>query len=67
MTDSIGEANTGSLTHYANFASRYVSARNVDVWCPPGYGLHPNKRYSVLYMHDGQNLFDAQVAFGGET
>ncbi len=30
----------------------------VDIWTPPGYDAK-NRRYPVLYMHDGQNLFDA--------
>lgn len=30
----------------------------VDIWTPPGYDPK-NQRYAVLYMHDGQNLFDA--------
>jgi hypothetical protein len=33
-----------------------VTARNVDVWLPSDY--NPNKKYGVIYMHDGQNLFD---------
>ena len=30
----------------------------VWVWLPPGYDAHRGTRYPVLYMHDGQNLFD---------
>lgn len=40
--------------HY--FPSALVTARNVDVWLPSDYD--PNKKYGVIYMHDGQNLFD---------
>ena len=39
--------------------------RTVRVYLPPGYE-HSNKRYPVLYMHDGQNLFDATTSFSGE-
>lgn len=41
--------------------------RTIRVWLPDGYD--PNdaeKKYSVLYMHDGQNLFDASTSFLGE-
>ena len=39
--------------------------RNVTVYFPATYETHPDRRYPVLYMHDGQNLFDpAQAAFG---
>ena len=37
----------------------------MDVWCPPGYAEAVDTRYPVLYMHDGQNLFDPALAYGG--
>ena len=37
----------------------------LTVHLPPGYDLHPQQRYPVLYLHDGQNLFDAHTAFAG--
>ncbi len=40
--------------HY--FPSSLITSRNVDVWLPSNYD--PNKKYGVIYMHDGQNLFD---------
>ncbi len=54
----------GRLDHLASFASRHVSARNVDVWLPAGYPK-PGVRYQVLYMHDGQNLYDPRTASFG--
>ena len=33
----------------------------VWVWLPPGYDRTNGRRYSVLYMHDGQNLFDRDL------
>jgi predicted alpha/beta superfamily hydrolase len=47
---------SGTIRHYENFSSKYVTARNVDVWLPDGFSSQ--KKYSVLYMHDGQMLFD---------
>jgi predicted alpha/beta superfamily hydrolase len=42
-------------------------SRTIRVWLPPGYDANVNLRYSVLYMHDGQNCFDrATSAFGNE-
>ncbi len=32
--------------------------RTVIVWLPPSYGSEPSRRYPVLYMHDGQQVFD---------
>lgn len=37
-------------------------ARPVWVWLPPGYGRDTARRYPVLYLHDGQNMFDARSA-----
>jgi enterochelin esterase-like enzyme len=54
-----------NTSRHANFASSYVSARHVDVWVPPG--LAEGTRLPVLYMHDGQNLFDPATAYGGVT
>lgn len=55
----------GKLVEHPDFASAHVQPRNITVWLPPGYeagsGRHP-----VLYMHDGQNLFDASKANFGE-
>ncbi|MBA3893290.1 MAG: hypothetical protein H0X69_06285 [Gemmatimonadales bacterium] len=46
--------------------SRFLGpARRVEVWLPPGYGDAPATRYPVLYMHDGQNLFDPRIANTG--
>ncbi len=48
---------SGTLRRFENFPSRFVDARTVDVWLPGGYDA--KKQYAVLYMHDGQMLFDA--------
>jgi predicted alpha/beta superfamily hydrolase len=46
------------------FESRYLpDARDVIVYLPPDYDDHPERSYPVLYMHDGQNLFDGRTSF----
>ncbi len=47
----------GSIIRFENFLSKYVQARTIDVWLPPGYIA--SKKYAVLYMQDGQMLFDS--------
>ena len=47
----------GKMIRYENFNSKYTESRNVDVWLPSGY--NPQKKYNVLYMQDGQMLFDS--------
>jgi predicted alpha/beta superfamily hydrolase len=39
--------------------------RQLRLYLPPGYATS-GKRYPVLYMHDGQNLFDNATAYAGE-
>lgn len=39
--------------------------RTVRLYLPPSY-YHSEKRYPVIYMHDGQNLFDEITAYAGE-
>ena len=48
---------SGKIIRIDSFASQFVQPRNVDVWLPSDYSN--KKKYGVLYMHDGQNLFDA--------
>ncbi|WP_298900593.1 alpha/beta hydrolase-fold protein [uncultured Psychroserpens sp.] len=51
----------GSLYRAEAFPSQYIKARPVDVWLPKDYS--PKKKYAVLYMHDGQNLFDSTTTW----
>lgn len=55
----------GKVVRIENFSSRYVSSRNVDVWLPPHY--HPKQKYAVLYMHDGQMLYDANLTWNHQA
>jgi enterochelin esterase-like enzyme len=43
----------------------FNDSRIVRVWVPPGYGESRETRYPVLYLNDGQNLFEASTAFAG--
>jgi enterochelin esterase-like enzyme len=52
---------TGEIRHYENFKSNFVTSRNVDVWLPDGYSQ--KRKYAVLYMHDGQMLFDSTTTW----
>ncbi len=54
------------LVTYDGFKSKHVAARKITVWLPENYDTSP-ERYAVLYMHDGQNLFDPATAMRGET
>ena len=55
----------GRIEHIENFASRLVEPRNVDVWLPANYD--GKRRFSVLYMHDGQMLFDSTTTWNHQA
>jgi enterochelin esterase-like enzyme len=52
---------SGHVERFADFPSAQVPPRNVDVWLPDGYPRQAP--YDVLYMHDGQMLFDAAATW----
>ncbi len=57
---------TGNIKRHRAFPSRILgNRRDVLVYLPPGYRRFSRKRYPVLYLHDGQNVFDAATAFAG--
>jgi enterochelin esterase-like enzyme len=56
----------GHLIEWEAVTSAHVRPRNVTIWLPPGYDTGSG-RHPVLYMHDGQNLFDnARAGYGVE-
>lgn len=57
------QVSAGKLDFYPNFESKsgLVTPRNVYVWLPADYSK--SKKYAVVYMSDGQNLFDAEKMF----
>lgn len=49
----------GSLHHYPGFISRFLPrTHDVTVFLPPDYNVKAGRHYPVLYLHDGQNVFD---------
>ena len=52
---------SGKIIRIDSFPSKYVTARNIDVWLPDDYTA--SKKYAVLYMHDGQMLFDSTITW----
>jgi enterochelin esterase-like enzyme len=47
----------GQLIRFIQFPSNYVDTQQVDVWLPPFF--NPNVKHNLLYMLDGQMLFDS--------
>jgi predicted alpha/beta superfamily hydrolase len=62
-----GHTLTGDIRHHEKFRSQFLPTdHDVLVYLPPGYDANKTTRYPVLYMQDGQNLFDDATAFSQE-
>jgi len=60
-SQAASHVSSGTLEFYPDFKSQHISPRNVTVWLPNGYTL--GEPCDVLYMHDGQMLFDAATTW----
>jgi predicted alpha/beta superfamily hydrolase len=56
---------TGVVKYHRQMEGEGIKPRDVIVWLPPSYEKSPDKRYPVLYVHDGQNVFDPATSFLG--
>lgn len=56
-----GNCSVGKIERYAPFESVHLPGRTVDVWLPEGFSR--DEKYAVLYMHDGQMLFDPEATW----
>jgi predicted alpha/beta superfamily hydrolase len=57
---------TGDIRSHPQFESRILrNRRDVLVYLPPGYRRGTRRCYPVLYLHDGQNVFDRATSFAG--
>jgi len=66
IADWRGSGVLGRLVYWTDVASAFLAApRNVEIWLPPGYDTATATRYPVLYMSDGQNLFDPRIGNTG--
>jgi enterochelin esterase-like enzyme len=66
LADWRGSGVLGTLVYWRDVHSAFLGPdRNVEVWLPPEYDTATATRYPVLYMADGQNLFDPRLSFTG--
>lgn len=58
---------SGDIRLHPQVRSEFLQdTREVIVYLPPDYQERTDRHYPVLYLHDGQNLFDAATAFGNQ-
>jgi enterochelin esterase-like enzyme len=67
FSEAIGDAdlpNQGQLRKHSAFQSRFLpTPRDLIVYLPPAYDQSSARRFPVLYLQDGQNLFDPATSF----
>jgi hypothetical protein len=61
VVEKTPEVSSGKLIRIENFRSEFVTPRNIDVWLPESYDT--GKKNAVIYMHDGQMLFDSTTTW----
>jgi len=62
-----GHTLTGDFRRHSRFRSRFLpSEHTLLVYRPPGYREDSLRRFPVLYLHDGQNVFDRATSATGE-
>jgi predicted alpha/beta superfamily hydrolase len=49
----------GTIKEIENFQSKFVVPHHVDIWMPDGY--NKKDKYAVLYMNDGEEMFDTST------
>jgi enterochelin esterase-like enzyme len=59
------QLHAGRVERIESMPSQWVAARPVDIWLPPGY--QRGRQYPVLYMHDGQMLFDSSTTWNKQA
>lgn len=67
--DTKGSHTTGSQVQILSsqfWLPQLKRYRRIWVCLPTQYSQEPNRRYPVMYFHDGQNVFDAATSFAGE-
>lgn len=66
---SVGNAQSTASKNVSTFtieAPQLKTTKKIWVYLPEGYSASAKKKYSVIYMHDAQNLFDAKTSYVGE-
>lgn len=59
------QVSSGKVQRFDSFKSEFIDARNIDVWVPDDYSI--DDKYAVLYMNDGQMLFDSTKTWNKQS
>lgn len=62
---NVPKSSYGTITRMDVKSENLNDKVTIDIWTPADYDATAEKRYPVLYAHDGQNLFDGNFSFIG--
>ncbi|MFQ6677493.1 MAG: alpha/beta hydrolase-fold protein [Fidelibacterota bacterium] len=54
------------IVHKNIYSPQLDNYRTILVWLPPSYEINEDKKYPVLYLHDGQNVFISGLSLSGQ-
>ena len=61
----IPKVSSGTIERIEDFNSNFIDNRRIDIWLPENYSKE--KKYAVLYMQDGQMLFDPTTTWNKQA
>lgn len=64
---AVQKASAGNIDRLYVYSPQLGDTVTVDVWTPEGYNPSDTTRYPVIYMHDGQNLYDASATWNKQS
>ncbi len=67
QTPPLQHSSSGRVERMRIFSPQMRDTVTVDVWLPQAYLDSPTLKLPVVYMHDGQNLFDASTTWNGQS
>ncbi len=65
FSQTVPIVSSGTIVHIDSFPSKFIDSRTIDIWLPENYSA--SKKYAVLYMHDGQMLFDSSMTWNHQS
>ena len=65
FSQQVPKVESGKIIRIEKLASKYIESRTIDIWVPEGY--NKNNKYAVLYMQDGQMLYDSNITWNKKS
>lgn len=67
VNEPLQTPSAGKVDRHYLFSPQLNDTITIDVWTPEGFSVSRENKYPVIYMHDGQNLFDATTTWNRQS